>query len=177
YKYTVKAIDAAGNISQESKAVVAKTGNKVPDAEAPTQPKGLHSMGETSSSVDLMWSPSEDNIAVDHYVVYRETSSGQMIAVGTSNTTSFMDKSLQSNTTYKYTVTAVDAARNESIKSNILTVTTKEQNSSYKQWDPYKAYTKGDRVEHQGKTYEAIQSYQGYGDSNWIFAPSLWKAI
>ncbi|MBK3496836.1 lytic polysaccharide monooxygenase [Viridibacillus sp. YIM B01967] len=177
YKYTVKAIDAAGNVSQESEAVVAKTGNKVPDTEAPTQPKGLHSMGQTSSSVDLMWSPSEDNIAVDHYVVYRETSSGQMIAVGTSNTTSFMDKSLQSNTTYKYTVTAVDTAGNESIKSNILTVTTKVQSSSYEQWNPYKAYTKGDRVEHQGKNYEAVQSYQGNGAPDWIFALSLWKAI
>ncbi|MFJ7950933.1 lytic polysaccharide monooxygenase [Lysinibacillus sp. NPDC096418] len=177
YTYTVKAVDAAGNVSLESEAVVAKTGNKVQDTEAPTQPKALHSMGHTSSSVDLMWSPSEDNIAVDHYVVYRETSNGQMIVVGTSNTTTFMDKNLQSNTTYKYTVTAVDAAGNESIKSNILTVTTKEQSSSSEQWSPVKAYSKGDRVEHQGKNYEAVQSYQGYGDPNWIFALSLWKEI
>lgn len=124
-----------------------------------------------------MWSPSEDNVAVDHYAVYRETESGQMVVVGTSNTASFMDKNLQANTTYKYTVTAVDAAGNESIQSNILTVTTKEQSSSYEQWDPNKAYTKGDRVEHQGKAYEAVQSYQGNGDPSWIFALSLWKAI
>lgn len=177
YTYTVKAVDAAGNVSLESEAIIAKTGNKVPDTEAPTQPKGLHSMGQTSSSIDLMWGPSEDNIAVDHYVVYRETSNGQIKVVGTSNTTSFMDKNLQSNTTYKYTVTAVDTAGNESIKSDIFTVTTKEQSSSYEQWNQFKAYTKGDRVEHQGKNYEAVQSYQGHGDPNWIFAFSLWKAI
>ncbi|MGE7926013.1 lytic polysaccharide monooxygenase [Viridibacillus arvi] len=177
YTYTVKAVDAAGNVSQESEPVITKTGNEVPDTEVPTQPKGLHSMGETSSSVNLMWSTSEDNIAVDHYVVYRETSNGQMIVVGTSNTTSFMDKSLQSNTTFKYTVTAVDAAGNESIKSNTLTVTTKEQSTTYEQWDPSKAYTKGDRVTHQEKNYEAVQSYQGNTDPNWIFALSLWKEI
>ena len=41
-----------------------KTTVEAPDTEAPTQPKGLHSMGTTASSVDLMWSPSDDNIGV-----------------------------------------------------------------------------------------------------------------
>ena len=50
-----------------------KTTVEAPDTEAPTQPKGLHSMGTTASSVDLMWSPSDDNIGVDHYDIYRET--------------------------------------------------------------------------------------------------------
>lgn len=30
-------------------------------------------MGTTSTTVDLMWSPSEDNVGVDHYIVYRES--------------------------------------------------------------------------------------------------------
>ncbi|MBY0600191.1 lytic polysaccharide monooxygenase [Bacillus bingmayongensis] len=177
YTYTVKAIDAAGNVSEESQAVVAKTTDEVPDTEAPTQPTTLHTMEVTASSADLMWSASDDNVAVDHYAVYRETAGGQMTVVGTSQTTSFMDMNLQANTTYKYAVTAVDAAGNESIKSNILTVTTKEQGSSYEQWDPSKAYKKGDRVEHQGKIYEAVQDYQGNGDPTWISALSLWKPI
>ena len=42
-----------------------KTTVEAPDTEAPTQPKGLHSMGTTASSVDLMWSPSDDNIGVE----------------------------------------------------------------------------------------------------------------
>ena len=28
-------------------------------------------MGTTATTVDLMWSASEDNVGVDHYVVYR----------------------------------------------------------------------------------------------------------
>ncbi|MGE7623872.1 M60 family metallopeptidase [Viridibacillus sp. NPDC096237] len=44
-------------------------------------------------------------------------------------------------------------------------------------WNPHKAYTKGDKVEHKGKIYEALQSHQGNGDPNWIFALSLWKEI
>ncbi|TKI86997.1 lytic polysaccharide monooxygenase [Bacillus mycoides] len=176
YTYTVKAVDAVGNISKESEALVIKTTVEKPDTEAPTQPKGLHSMGITANTVDLMWSPSEDNIDVDHYIVYREIA-GVTKEIGTVNTTSFMDKNLQANTTYKYAVSAVDTAGNESMKSDILTVTTKEQENAYEKWDSYKAYKKGDRVVHEGKEYKAAQSYQGNGDPNWIFALSLWNEI
>ncbi|MEK3727834.1 MULTISPECIES: lytic polysaccharide monooxygenase [unclassified Lysinibacillus] len=175
YTYTVKAVDAAGNVSNESESIVVETMHTAPDTEAPTQPTALHTMGVTSSSADLMWSASEDNVAVDHYVIYQGTQADQMSVVGTSKTTSFMNMNLQSNTTYMYAVTAVDAAGNESIKSSILTVTTKDLGASYEQWSPFKAYTKGDKVEYQGKIYVAVQSYQGYGDPNWINALSLWK--
>ncbi|WP_338651599.1 lytic polysaccharide monooxygenase [Lysinibacillus sp. Y5S-8] len=177
YTYTVKAVDAVGNVSNESESIVVETMHTAPDTEAPTQPTALHTMGVTSSSVDLMWSASEDNVAVDHYVIYQGTQVDQISVVGTSKTTSFMDTNLQSNTTYMYAVTAVDAAGNESIKSSILTVTTKDLGASYEQWSPFKAYTKGDKVEYQGKIYVAVQSYQGYGDPNWINALSLWKEI
>ncbi|SCZ10104.1 MULTISPECIES: lytic polysaccharide monooxygenase [unclassified Lysinibacillus] len=177
YTYTVKAVDAAGNVSNESESIVVETMHTAPDTEAPTQPTALHTMGVTSSSADLMWSASEDNVAVDYYVIYQGTQADQMSVVGTSKTTSFMDMNLQSNTTYMYAVTAVDAAGNESIKSSILTVTTKDLGASYEQWSPFKAYTKGDKVEYQGKIYVAVQSYQGYGDPNWINALSLWKEI
>ena len=83
YSYTVKAIDAAGNVSKGSTALTVKTTVEIPDTEAPTQPKGLHSMGTTASSVDLMWSPSDDNIGVDHYDIYRETE-GSMKKIATS---------------------------------------------------------------------------------------------
>nr|MBU5235078.1 chitin-binding protein [Vibrio cholerae] len=82
---------AAGNASKESAKLTVKTTVEAPDTEAPTQPKGLHSMGTTTSSVDLMWSPSDDNIGVDHYDIYRETE-GSMKKIATSNTTAYIDK-------------------------------------------------------------------------------------
>ncbi|MGH1283962.1 lytic polysaccharide monooxygenase [Bacillus toyonensis] len=176
YSYTVKAIDAAGNVSKESTALTVKTTVEVPDTEAPTQPKGLHSMGTTASSVDLMWSPSDDNVGVDHYDIYREIE-GTMKKIATSNTTSYMDKNLLANTTYKYVVKAVDVAGNESVQSDISTITTKTKSASYEEWDAKKAYKKGDRALYEGKVYEAVQNYQGNGDPNWIYALSLWKAV
>lgn len=176
YSYTVKAIDAAGNVSKESTALTVKTTVEAPDTEAPTQPKGLHSMGTTASSVDLMWSPSDDNVGVDHYDIYREIE-GTMKKIATSNTTSYMDKNLLANSTYKFTVKAVDVAGNESVQSNIFTITTKTESASSEAWDAKKAYKKGDRVLYEGKVYEAVQNHQGNGDPNWIYALSLWKAV
>lgn len=88
-----------------------------------------------------------------------------------------MDKNLLANTTYKYTVKAVDVAGNESAQSDVFTVTTKTESVSYEAWDSKKAYKKGDRVVHEGKVYEAVQNYQGNGDPNWIYALSLWKTV
>ncbi|MGE8055833.1 lytic polysaccharide monooxygenase [Bacillus mycoides] len=176
YSYTVKAIDAAGNVSKESTAITVKTTVETPDTKAPTQPKGLHSMGTTVSSVDLMWSPSDDSIGVDHYDIYREIA-GSMKKIGTSNATSYFEKDLLANTTYKYAVKAVDVAGNESMQSDIFTVTTKTESASYEAWNAKKAYKKGDRVLHEGKVYEAVQNYQGNGDPNWIYALSLWRTV
>ncbi|MBJ8049043.1 lytic polysaccharide monooxygenase [Bacillus cereus group sp. N18] len=176
YSYTVKAIDAAGNVSKESTALTAKTTVEAPDTEAPTQPKGLHSMGTTASSVDLMWSPSDNNVGVDHYDIYREIE-GTMKKIATSNTTSYMDNNLLANKTYKYVVKAVDVAGNESVQSDIFTITTKTESVSYGEWDAKKAYKKGDRVLYEGKVYEAVQNHQGNGDPNWIYALSLWRAV
>ena len=62
-----------------------------------------------------------------------------------------MDKELKANTSYKYVVTAVDLAGNESSRSDVLDVTTKAEDSTYEKWDARKAYTKGDRVVYEGK--------------------------
>ncbi|MBG9719387.1 hypothetical protein BK735_13200 [Bacillus mycoides] len=146
--------------------------NPKPDTEAPTQPQELYASNLTSNSVELKWNPSTDNVSVKEYQVLRD---GQLIQ--TVQGTTYTDQNLTVNKEYKYAVKAVDAAGNTSIQSNILPVKTKDQNTSYEKWDPKKAYTKGDKVEHQGKVYEAIQNHQGNGDPNWIFALSLWKLL
>ncbi|AZJ24148.1 hypothetical protein CT694_32015 (plasmid) [Bacillus wiedmannii bv. thuringiensis] len=159
-------------ITKEGLKKVDKIVNPEPDTEAPTQPQGLYASNLTSNSVELKWNPSTDNVGVKEYQVLRD---GQLIQ--TVQGTTFTDQNLTVNKEYKYAVKAVDAAGNTSIQSEILLVKTKDQNVSYEKWDPKKAYTKGDKVEHQGTVYEAVQSHQGNGDPNWIFALSLWKPI
>ncbi|HFK1758411.1 TPA: M60 family metallopeptidase [Bacillus cereus] len=159
-------------VTKEGLKKVNQIVNPKPDTEAPTQPQGLYASNLTSNSVELKWNPSTDNVGVKEYQVLRD---GQLIQ--TVQGTTFTDQNLTVNKEYKYAVKAVDAAGNTSIQSEILLVKTKDQNVSYEKWDPKKAYTKGDKVEHQGTVYEAVQSHQGNGDPNWIFALSLWKLI
>ena len=47
----------------------------------------------------------------------------------------------------------------------------------FAQWSATGSYQAGDRVVSNGVTFEAVQSYQGVGDPNWINALSLWKKI
>ncbi|EJP84909.1 M60 family metallopeptidase [Bacillus cereus] len=159
-------------ITKEGLKKVDKIVNPKPDTEAPTQPQGLYASNVASNSVDLKWNPSTDNVGVKEYQVLRD---GQLIQ--TVQGTTFTDQNLTANKEYKYAVKAVDAAGNTSIQSNILPIKTKDQNVSYEKWDPKKAYTKGDKVEHQGKVYEAVQNHQGNGDPNWIFALALWNPL
>lgn len=49
-----------------------------------------------------------------------------------------MDKNLLANTTYKYVVKAVDVAGNESVQSDIFTITTKTESASHEAWDAKK---------------------------------------
>ncbi|HFK1723982.1 TPA: M60 family metallopeptidase [Bacillus cereus] len=163
---------AVYEITKEGLKKVDNIVNPKPDTEAPSQPQGLYAINVTSNSVELKWNPSTDNVGVKEYQVLRD---GQLIQ--TVQETTFIDQNLTANKDYKYAVKAVDAAGNTSIQSNIIPVKTKDQNVSYEKWDPKKAYTKGDKVEHQGKVYEAVQNHQGYGDPNWIFALSLWKPL
>nr|WP_227496009.1 DUF3472 domain-containing protein [Bacillus mycoides] len=163
---------AVFEITKEGLKKVDNIVNPKPDTEAPTQPQGLYASNVTSNNVELKWNPSTDNVGVKEYQVLRD---GHLIQ--TVQGTTFTDQNLTANKEYKYAVKAVDAVGNTSIQSNILPIKTKNQNESYEKWDSKKAYTKGDKVEHQGKVYEAVQNHQGNGDSSWIFALALWKPL
>jgi fibronectin type 3 domain-containing protein len=113
--YKVTAEDAAGNVGEPSAAATATV---VGDTEAPSVPTGLHATPGTNS-VELGWSGSADNVGVTGYRIIR---SG--VQAGTSPTPAFNDTGLASGTTYSYTVSAFDAAGNESGPSQPLAVTT-----------------------------------------------------
>jgi chitodextrinase len=119
YTYTVKAADAAGNLSAASNSLNVTTSAATGDTTPPSAPANLASPSHTSSAVALSWSASTDNVGVTGYRVYRNGTQ-----VGTPTATSFTDTGLAASTTYTYTVKAIDAAGNLSAASNSLNATT-----------------------------------------------------
>jgi chitodextrinase len=118
YSYTVRAYDAAGNLSATSTAATVAT-PAPSDTQAPSVPTGLVAQSLTSTSVTLAWTASTDNIGVATYLVYRNGTQ-----IGTTSATSFTNGGLTAGTTYGYTVRAQDAVGNLSAASTTLNVTT-----------------------------------------------------
>lgn len=85
-----------------------------PDTEKPTAPTGVTATPVTSTSVNLAWTASTDNVGVTGYNIYRN---GGATPIGTSTTTTFTDSAAVPGFDNSYTVTALDAANNESAQS------------------------------------------------------------
>jgi chitodextrinase len=90
-----------------------------PDITPPSVPTGLTMTGRSATSIDLSWTASTDDTGVTGYHVFRDGS-----VVSTVTSTSYSDPNLAPNTGYTYTVSAFDAAANESAQSASLSVTT-----------------------------------------------------
>ena len=97
----------------------AQLGRLIVDEEAPTRPGLLTAKARDERSTIVRWQPSDDNVAVAGYQVFRN---GEPIAITTK--TRFVDRNLWPDTTYRYKVKAVDAAGNESFRSRVRSATT-----------------------------------------------------
>jgi chitodextrinase len=124
YNYHVRATDAAGNLSGWSNVVGATT--QSPDTQAPTAPSNLQTSVVSSSSIDLTWTASTDNVGVTGYKVERCSGSGctNFTQIATPTSDSYSDTGLSASTLYRYQVRAVDGAGNNSGYSNISSATT-----------------------------------------------------
>lgn len=116
YAYSVSAYDAAGNNSARITSINVTT---QADTTPPAMPTGLSAQATSSTQVNLSWTASSDNVGVAGYKIYRDGAQ-----VGTSSGTTFQDTSLTASTTYAYSVSAYDAAGNESARTNPVSVTT-----------------------------------------------------
>jgi chitodextrinase len=113
----VVAIDAGGNRSDPVSAAVTTPA----DAAAPSPPPGLTAKAASSSCrVKLSWSPSTDDVGVTGYRIYRDGA-----AIATVGLTSYADSSVVGSTRYRYAVSALDAADNESALSSTVKVKTR----------------------------------------------------
>jgi len=75
YSYTVKAYDAAGNKSSQSNTATATTiaapSANQSDTTAPSVPASLTATATSSTTINVTWTASTDNIGVVGYKVYR----------------------------------------------------------------------------------------------------------
>ena len=119
YTFSVKAKDAAANISAASNVVNVSTLAAL-DTTAPSAPTSLAASGTTQTTTNLSWTASTDNVAVTGYDVYQ----GASLLGSTTTATTYAVTGLTASTAYTFSVKAKDAAANISAASNDVNVTT-----------------------------------------------------
>ncbi len=89
------------------------------DTQAPSNPANLSASNVTTTSANLNWSASTDNIGVTGYFIYQNGSN-----IGSVSGNAALVNNLSPSTTYTYSVRAFDAAGNQSSNSNTISITT-----------------------------------------------------
>lgn len=118
HSYRVIAGDGAGNLSGFSNTATAST---PPDSTAPSSPTNLTGVGSNSTTINLSWTASTDDVGVVGYNVFRD---GGATPIATVSATSYSDTGLGIGSTHSYTVKAFDGSNNTSTASNTVTVST-----------------------------------------------------
>lgn len=122
YAFSVRARDAAGNVSPRSTPVPVTTlAPVVADGLPPTRPDALRGRVDGARSVTLTWRASSDDAGVTAYDIYQRDS--RVHTVPGSLTTAAVS-GLRPGTVYTFTVRARDAADNSSAASVPLDLTT-----------------------------------------------------
>ncbi|SFA98211.1 Por secretion system C-terminal sorting domain-containing protein [Flavobacterium swingsii] len=96
------------------------------DTTAPSAPASLAASGTTTTSTNLSWTASTDNVGVTGYDVYQGTT-----LKATVTTTTYAVTGLTAATAYSFSVKAKDAAGNVSASSNAVSVTTSASTVTY----------------------------------------------
>ncbi|MFD3724116.1 fibronectin type III domain-containing protein [Streptomyces sp. NPDC058671] len=122
HRFTVRARDAAGNVSPPSATVTATTLRAAAeDRTPPTAPTGLRATPDGGRAVTLRWSPARDDTRVTAYDVYQADT---RIHTVPGTTTRAHVGGLRPGTAYAFTVRARDAAENSSPDSAPADLTT-----------------------------------------------------
>src|SRR5437016_5865615 len=123
----ISAGSALGSFADGTSVAVSSSGGTITvqgwqpaDTTAPTVPTNLSATAISSSQINLAWTASTDNVAVTGYKVFR---AGVQIATVTAGAT-YQNTGLTAGTPYSYTVSAYDAAGNNSAQSSAVSATT-----------------------------------------------------
>ncbi|MCR5736923.1 MAG: fibronectin type III domain-containing protein [Eubacterium sp.] len=112
YTYYVCAINQVKDSSEPTDSVTVRTQK---DTEAPRKITYAYISEVGGKHVLLRWNASSDNVGVDHYDIYRDGS--YLNHVGSSEL-AYRDETVELDENYEYEVVAVDAAGNQSKKSD-----------------------------------------------------------
>ena len=113
YSYAIRAIDSAENASEFSDSAEVT----VTDITAPTTPGTPSAVLNVDDSVTVSWGASTDDMAMEHYEIWRD---GSFLTASVDVT--FTDSTTRQGQTYSYTVYAVDAVGNRSSASAPATI-------------------------------------------------------
>lgn len=116
---TSSTFQIGGLLSHIIRSTVAQSG----DTTAPTVPGSVAATAQSSSSIQVTWTASTDNVGVSGYRV-RRGSTGSLLSTLGSTARSYTETGLAASTSYNYTVEAFDAAGNTSATSSIVSATT-----------------------------------------------------
>ena len=114
YQYQVKAKNDTSTSDFSNTATAVAPNCQTQDTTPPSIPTGLSANAVSSTQINLSWNASTDNVGVAGYKVF--DSFGAYLKTVSTTSTSFTG--LNPNTQYCFTVSAYDAANNESGKSS-----------------------------------------------------------
>ncbi len=92
------------------------------DTTPPTVPGNVSAAAQSSSAILVSWDASTDTSGISGYQVFRD---GGATAIATVQTTQYTDTGLTANTSYSYTVVAVDAAATPNLSAASAAATAK----------------------------------------------------
>ena len=127
---TTTKVDGSHNVTATARDTIGQSASDTiritVDNTAPAQVSGLTVTTVSSSRLDLRWEANTE-LDLDHYNVYRSTTSGgpyDLVASPVSN--SYSDTGLEASTSYYYIVSAIDVVGNEGTSSLEASGTTSE---------------------------------------------------
>ena len=164
YSYVITAHDEAGEVSDPSRPLQVQT---LPEGGGPSAPINLHSMGQTTQSITLMWGASTGTAPIVNYLIYRD---GVVVKSLSATQTEYEDTGLTPDTEYRYEVKALDLDGKLSPPSNLLRQKTKAEGGGHPAWKLDTFYETGALVSHGGGIWRCLQRHTSYAPD---WAPGL----
>lgn len=145
YYYIIRGINDNGSSNPSNEALAIT----YPDTLPPTAPQRLAHTVPNTTSIQLAWWSSTDNVRVVGYNIIMDN-----VLIGSTNDTTYLVEGLSSQRLYNFTVVAKDGAGNESEVSNQVTAVTIFKGLVYKYyygglWEEVADYEKW-RVDKEG---------------------------